>query len=275
MVKADIIDSVIRPQVRQVVGEAVRELAESLVRSSKALVVFNSGILPGVVRWGIAEALKGWLAESIYEDMVGTVTEGEMVMMSQEDIDREYQRLALAEKDRAFGEYLDNMIMESCLTKISREYEAEENVRLKKEALSKQRRDALAEKKRILRRETRAKEDQYIKEEEQDQFSRVKALMLAEGKPGEDKKTVTGSVPGAPEDRLAEVPPPAGATEEAIKISAPSVRDDASRIMDAGKPGSHASLQDAVKDRIKQMQSDDARMEPKNPLEKALMNLHS
>ena len=275
-------DSVIRPEIRNIVGEAVISTTDQLVRFSKALHAFNNLLMPNIIAWSIENTVNAFIVEQIYDSMVEVAVSEQMVMISQDDINHEQEIQENSEKEKAFGEYLDSLILDSCLKKISREYEAEETVRLKKEAASKGKRDMLAAKKRQLKEDTKAKQLLYIKDDELTQFNKAKALIkpairsVISTKPGPEENPDPDPGPenqasrqGTAENGLKQGKAKVVATKFS-KSLAPSMKDP----KEGSQAASQMSLQDAVKERLK-LQGVEKRTEPQNPLENMLMGMHS
>ena len=97
MNKADIIARVIRPQIRDIVGEVIRDITDNFVHLSKAILVFNSILMPNIIKWVTEEGITLYFAEEIYKDVLNVAAKEEMAVMTQDDIDREQERIAMAE----------------------------------------------------------------------------------------------------------------------------------------------------------------------------------
>ncbi len=249
MVKGAIIDKVLRVETRKIVGEAITEITDHLVHFSKALMVFNSILMPRVIKSTVEGLTNSILAEDIYDNLLNSVMDNEIALLSGQDVEVEAERLESAEKEKGFAEYIDSLIMETCLTKLSREYELEEAAILKREAAAKQKRDMVAEKRRELKRETQENSAGLAKPKD----VTVKLKNQNMGAAATENKSIVGLL----------------AAGELKKVGPRSVAMSV-------KAGSQMSLQDAVKEKMAAMEREEGgKLGPKNQLENVLMNLHS
>lgn len=248
MVKNNLIDNIIEEEVDSTIKDCIRQISQEYLYLSKALRVMNLIIMPGIMNWCTSECVKGYISEEIYDQILIRAITDEMSTITQEDVEKEQERLEFEEKEKAFAEYIDNLIMESCLLRISKEYEIEESAKLKKEEEEKQKRDAIAEKKRKLKEEN--------------------AKLKLENPPESSEKIKDNNLV-----------PPEGQNIPRKNSAAPSesqnkpILDNNSKLP-GSKPASQRSLQDAVKDHMKQQKMEGNQV-PKNQLENDLMNLHA
>ena len=257
MVKAEIIGGVVKTLTKEIVSETVAEMAENLVHFSKARFVLNHLLLPRVVKSMINELSWTVVTDYVYEDLLESIITSEIAELTEGNVKQGQESLEKEEQDKAFDEYVDSLILEGCLAKMSREYEVEETAMLKREELDKQKRDTLAEKKRELRRaQIRAEEAAAAKE-------KVASTIM---------KSSKAVVSGAPNTKAINgLHEKGGVIQEAMTnksktIVAKSVKGAESRM----------SIQDAVKERMITMSKQPSgKIEPKNQLENVLMQLHS
>jgi len=252
MVKADMIARVTRPIIGGIVRETINEIADNLVHFSKALMVFNSILAPRAIKSMFSGIFLEVLCELIYEGMLEEIMPQELAVLLERDVEHENERIENEQKDKIFSEYIDSIILESCLAKISRDYEVEEALILKRESQAKEKRDILAEKKLELKKDIDTVKDELRVKTKSDKSRDIRAQLQQIP----DEKMEPGSVG----------PKSVAGTEP--NINGPKSIKDL-------KVGSQISLQEAVKEKMAMMPKVGGKPEPKNQLESVLMNLHS
>jgi hypothetical protein len=63
MIKADIINNVIKSELRNIIRDSIFTLTNEYISLSKALFIFNEILMPNIVEWYTSEGIKAYLAE--------------------------------------------------------------------------------------------------------------------------------------------------------------------------------------------------------------------
>eukprot|EP00826_Nyctotherus_ovalis_P064992 TRINITY_DN9541_c0_g4_i1.p1 TRINITY_DN9541_c0_g4~~TRINITY_DN9541_c0_g4_i1.p1 ORF type:complete len:272 (-),score=71.75 TRINITY_DN9541_c0_g4_i1:98-913(-) len=249
MVNSSLVSAVVKKFIRELFTECIEDITDEYLKYTNSLFVINGVLMPRIVRRLAKETLFGVVAEAVYDDMVKKVLRRQMDFLSQAELEQKHEELESEEKEKAFGEYIDSLIMETCLLKISREYEAEESQLFKAEAQSKKRRDALAEKRRELRQNLNKDEtdSKYNYDRGNDFDPRAKSM---------SNYNPHASSVGDPK----------------VKKPLNAVSMDLRSVHKNSQP----DQKESIKDRIAEInKSGKGGQEPKNQLEDALMQLHS
>jgi len=242
MVNNGLIERVVKKFIRELLTECIDDVTNDYLKYTKALFVINAVLMPRIVKWLARRTLIEIVADVIYDTMLKEVILTQMDFLSQAELEKKQDELENEEKEKAFGEYIDSLIMEACLLRISREYEAEESQLFKAEAISKQKRDALAEKRRELK-ENLDTDSKY----NYDQGKDIKTKSMNDFNP------YTGSISNSKLKKQVTVP-----------IDTKSINSN-----------SQVDQKDSIKDIITEVNKSGINKEPKTQLEDALMNLHS